>query len=378
MSKSGKKTRRDPSLYIKKILVDPGCADHPYAREIIARAGLPVSVVQDPAVTVGESNSFAESLTFGKRHLYLTRNQGKFLKECPGTREYICCGYQVINIGMNCPMDCVYCILQAYLNAPWLSFFVNIDDLFSELDRALAENPGKFWRIGTGEFTDSLVLDRFTGLSRKLVTYMRDKKNAIIELKTKTSEIDNLADLDHNGRCVVSWSLNSPKIMAEEELRAATLDERLQAAVRCADWGYSLAFHFDPIIYYPGWQEEYRETIEKLFAVVPAEKIVWISMGCLRFMPGLKSVVRTRFPGVRFLDEEFVTGLDNKMRYFRTLRVEMYRAMRAMLLDHASPGTCIYLCMESDEMWQEVFGYTPGKMGGLEVMLDRAAGREAY
>jgi spore photoproduct lyase len=269
-------------------------------------------------------------------------------------------------------MDCVYCILQAYLNNPYLSFFVNIEDLLDELTEAFAYNPQHFWRIGTGEFTDSLALDRLTGLSRILIDFMRDKSSAVLELKTKTAVIENLAGLDHGGRTIVAWSLNSPAIVAKEEIRTASLEQRLAAAAKCASWGYKLAFHFDPIIYHAGWQQGYSETIERLFAAVPKENIAWISMGCLRYLPLLKRIAGQRFPNSRFFHEEFIEGLDGKARYFRTLRVEMYQHLYQQLLQHTDPRTCIYLCMENNEIWQEVFGFVPEEKGGLPVMLDKA------
>ncbi len=363
----------DPADHIAMIHVEPDCIDHPVTRNIIARAGdIPVEVIGNEKSRMPDLGIYPQSLTTGKRHLLLGRNRGKFFKPCPGTKEYLCCDYQVLNIGMNCPMDCVYCILQAYLNNPYLSFFVNVEDMLAELTEAFAHKPEQFWRIGTGEFTDSLALDRLTGLSRILVEFMRDKSSAVLELKTKTAVIDNLEGLDHGGRTIVAWSLNSPEIVAKEELRTASLDQRLAAAAKCASWGYRLAFHFDPIIYHSGWQKGYAETIDRLFAAVPKEKIAWISMGCLRYLPSLKKIAGQRFPNSRFFHEEFIEGLDNKARYFRTLRVEMYQHLYKLLQQKADPGTCIYLCMENNEIWQEAFGFIPEERGGLPKMLDQA------
>ena len=271
----------DPARFVTHLHVAEDCLDLPYTREIIARANLPVSVVGERGVPAIDGD-YPFNLTSGKHHLLLCRNRGTFFKPCPGTREYRCCNYQVLNIGMNCPMDCVYCILQAYLNNPWLSFFVNVEDLFAELDLALNGEPDRFFRIGTGEFTDSLALDSLTHLSPKLVEYMAGRANAVLELKSKSVNIENLQGLDHGGRTLVAWSLNSPPIMAREEIRTATLEERLAAAAQCARWGYQLAFHFDPIILHAGWEEGYRYTIDRLFQVVPADSIAWISLGALR------------------------------------------------------------------------------------------------
>ncbi|MCK5437520.1 MAG: DNA photolyase [Desulfobulbaceae bacterium] len=365
-------THRDPVDFIRRIFVEKSCVDLPYTREILSRAGaIPVEVLDDRQTPESGLNPYPESLAQGKRDLFLCRNRGKFFKSCPGTREYRCCGYYVLNIGMNCPMDCVYCILQAYLNNPWLSFFVNVDDLLSELTQAVVVQNKGFLRIGTGEFTDSMALDRLTRLSGILVEFMRDKDSAILELKTKATVVDHLKDLDHGGRTILAWSLNSQEVMAREEFRTAPFEARLAAAADCASWGYRLAFHFDPIIYHPGWKEGYAETVERLFDSVPKESIVWISMGALRFLPALKSIAGKRFPNSRFFHEEFVPGLDGKSRYFRSLRVEMYKHLFDLISRRASSDTCVYFCMESDEIWREVFGFCPEERGGLPAMLDR-------
>ncbi|HET97881.1 MAG TPA: DNA photolyase [Desulfurivibrio alkaliphilus] len=361
----------DPSRRLQAIQVEESCLDLPLTRQIVARAGnLPVEVVADRPDPAPAPVPYPHSLTAGKRLLHLGRNRGRFLKPCPATRQYRCCDYQVLNIGANCPMDCAYCILQAYLNNPWLSFYVNIDDLLDELDQALAGTPGTLHRIGTGEFTDSMALDRLTGLSATLINYMARKNNAVLELKSKAVVLDHLADLDHRGRTIMAWSLNSAEVMAKLELHTADLETRLNAAAQCAAWGYPLAFHFDPIICHPGWEEAYRATIRRLFAVVPASSIAWISLGAFRFLPALRGIIGSRFPRARFIHEEFVPGLDGKFRYFRPLRTRMYQVLLDELSRGAASRTCIYLCMENDTIWQAVFGFTPEERGGLPAMLD--------
>jgi len=363
-------TDRKNRLSITRLLVASDVAAHPLVEEIAARLRLEPEV---PAGVPVLDTTDAEQWRQGKKTLYLCRNQGKFLKSCPGTREYHCCGYQVLNVGMNCPYACVYCILQAYLNNPWLSFFVNLDDLCQEVAKNLAGDRGRLHRIGTGEFTDSLVLDHVTALSTRLVPFMAAQANAVLELKTKSVQIANLQGLDHGGKTIVSWSLNTMDVVQREEIYATSIEERLQAAVRCTDWGYALGFHFDPIIYHPGWEKGYAEVIDRLFQTVDPEKIVWISMGALRFLPDLKKIAQNRFPGSRFFfQEEFIDGLDGKKRYFRELRAEMYHFIFQRLKKRAAPSTCIYFCMEGDELWHEVMDILPRKQGGVDAMLDRA------
>ncbi len=365
-------TWRDPSLYINKIYVEESCVDLDYTKEILDRSQLDWSVVPEKCKPNDLDSDYVNNLSAGKRQLFLCKNRGVFFKPCPGTREYRCCDYQVLNTGMNCPIDCVYCILQAYLNSPWLTFFVNIEQMFQELAEVVDGDGGKFFRIGTGEFTDSLAIDRLTGLSKKLIHFMARRQNTILELKTKSGVIENLADMDHNGRTIVAWSLNSGPIMRQQEIRSATFEERLEAARQCAEWGYKLAFHFDPIIEHPHWQKEYTKTIERLFQMVPADAVAWISLGALRFIPHLKEIGIRRFPGSKIYFNEFIEGLDGKNRYFRPQRTKLYRLIYSLLKERASEKTCIYFCMESDEIWQEVMGFTPQERGGLGKMLDGA------
>ena len=363
----------NPASHIKKIFVEREVIDLPYTREILQRAAtIPVEIINGHQLPDLAANQYPKNLTKGKQNLLLCRNLGHFFKPCPGTKEYRCCDYQIINTGMNCPMDCVYCILQAYLNQPWLSVFVNVDDLLHELGAALAAEPKRFWRIGTGEFTDSMALDQLTGLSQILVPFIGRQPRAVLELKTKSAAVANLQGMAHQNRTITAWSLNSPQIMREEEWRTATLAERLEAAAQCAAWGYRLAFHFDPIIDHPGWKEGYASTIDQLFRRVPRDKIAWISLGGLRFLPPLKQIASQRFPKSRIFSEEFIPGLDGKHRYFRSRRVELYHHLYNLLKPVANPKTCIYLCMESDEIWREAFGFAPAEQGGLAAMLERA------
>jgi spore photoproduct lyase len=272
---------------------------------------------------------------------------------------------------MQCSLDCTYCILQAYLNQPNLRIFGNTEDIFAELTEQLRLHPNKLFRIGTGEFTDSLLLDRWTRLSTMLAPLFALQPNAVLELKTKTDFISHLKDLDHNGHTIVAWSLNAPSICRTEESGAATLKQRIKAARLACDWGYKLAFHFDPMIEHVEWRKGYGETLDRLFSEIDAAQIVWVSLGAFRFMPELKSIIQERHPQSRIICGEFIRGLDGKMRYFRDIRADMY-AFMVQRIRKIDPDLCVYLCMEGRDMWQQVFGYSPDEHGGLSTMLDLA------
>ena len=344
----------------KLILVDATVRDLPVTRHILDHySSVESQIVSSAAPVIERLQRGRHPHAEGKRILYLTRHQGTFLKSCPGICDHVtCCNYHIIDLGTNCPLECTYCVLQSYLNNPLMVIYTNIEELLEELEAALTARPGEIVRVGTGELTDSLALDSITGLSRRLVPFFASHPRAFLELKTKTTEIGQLQDLDPKGQTVISWSLNTPRIIAGEELKTSSLEERLGAARQCAEWGYQIGFHFDPIIDYPGWEADYRETIDKLYAATRPRKIAWISMGALRLPPGLRSVMQDRFPASMLPLGEFITGADGKGRYFRPRRIEMYRNMAAWIQEHRGDQT-IYLCMESPLVWSRALGKQP-------------------
>ena len=62
-------------------------------------------------------------------------------------------------------------------------------------------------------------------------------------------------------------------------------------------------------------------------------------MATLRFMPALKPIIQQRFPESDIVYGEFITGLDNKMRYFKPLRAHIYRSTTQWIKAHAPETT---------------------------------------
>jgi spore photoproduct lyase len=358
---------------ISDLYVDAEAANEAETAAICSRLGLLPKIVPGPEEVYAAVAAAEDPIRRGKQVLYLTRNRGAFLKPCPGTRHYTCCGYQILHIGSFCTMDCSYCILQSYFHPPVLQFFVNHADLFEELEQVLTQPA--IQRFGTGEFTDSLIWEACTDLSMRLIQKFAGQDSGVLELKTKTTAVAAFKRLPHNRRTILAWSLNTDRVIHNEERGTAPLHARLTAAASCADHGYPLAFHFDPVVIDDGCEAEYARVIERLFAVIDARCVAWISLGALRFMPGLKTIVQRRFPGSKAVYGDFITGRDGKVRYFKPLRMRLYRAL-AEAIRRQAPDVCVYLCMEDDEVWQEALGFRPADRGGLKRMLDEAAVRQ--
>lgn len=356
-------------MKIHTLFADADLCDTPQVAEISRNLGLSAQPLSENGRNdlYHTINNSPDPVAAGKGYLVLTRNKGAFIKKCPGTRDYICCGYQILHIGTYCTMDCSYCILQAYFHPPVLQYFLNHDEMETEI-AALVDQKNIF-RIGTGEFTDSLIWEPWTHLSDRLVPLFGNQDYGVLELKTKTVNISRLEYLPHNNRVVLAWSVNTPAVIKTEERDTAGLINRLEAARLAQSWGYNVALHFDPLVIYDGCIAEYEAVIDLIFDTLNPAQIAWISLGSFRCMPELKDIIEMRFNNSGLPYGEFITGQDAKMRYFKPLRLKLYKAL-VKRLQQRGPNVFAYFCMEDPEVWLATFGFNPDDRGGLSHMLD--------
>lgn len=231
----------------------------------------------------------------------------------------------------------------------------NIEGVYREINDFLKKtHTDRIYRIGTGEFTDSLMIDETTGIGRDLIERMSPFKNVMFELKTKSNNIDHLLNIKERGNAVLAWSLNTERNILRYEKYTAPLLERIEAAKKADEADFYLAFHFDPIIIYNGWEDDYKNTIDLLFKSIDPEKVVWISLGCFRYSPGFKDILRGKFPNEDLTIEEMFPGLDGKFRYLKKKRIEIYRKMKEYI-NHHTDKPFLYLCMENSEIWNSIF-----------------------
>ena len=306
----------------------------------------------------------------GKKSLVFTEKKGAALDTCATiNNKYICCNVKVLKAVSNCPFDCSYCFLQNYLNSGQLSVVKDTQALMDEVTEKIFQEPNRLFRIGTWELGDSLALEQETGQAGKLIQAFSKLDNVILELKTKSDVVEPILSLDHQHKTVLSWSLSTEYLIKKEEHKTASLENRLLAIQKASKADYLLGFHFDPMIFYQDWEEGYKDLIERLFQVCKPEQIAWISIGSLRFNPEQKGLMESNFPGSALNQIEMVKGDDNKLRYVKPIRIEMYRKLLSYLHQFGSKNLYIYLCMERWDIWESVLGYSPKSIADLDYQF---------
>ncbi len=356
----------------ERIIVDQAVMDEPFTQNLLGKfSNLPCEIVENYAWHKNENNPdpVKNPLTEGKKTLHLKYFPGNSIKSCPGiTTGAVCCNYFTLDLVENCPLECSYCILQAFLNKPVITVHANLAEILDQVRQRIASQPQRLFRVGTGEHSDSLALDPVLEINQHIIPFFGKLENAILELKTKSNSVDHLLNLPHNGKTIIAWSLNPVNIIEQEEHKTASLHERLEAACKASKAGYKVAFHFDPMIYYADWENGYTQLVHQLLEAIPVHNIAWISLGTLRYIPKLKALVEERFPKSTIFLGEFIQGEDGKMRYLKKIRQRMFQTVRQEI--HAlAPQVTTYLCMEKAPVWQQTMPFHPQTNDELDHIL---------
>jgi spore photoproduct lyase len=294
-------------------------------------------------------------------------SQGNIVRDCPGTKNHICCGYKTIDLIEGCALSCSYCILKAYLNSPSITIHDDIPYVTSQIDEMIKKETRHILRFGTGELSDSLALDRRYDLNRPLIKFFGERKKALLELKSKWAYIDHLMPY-LNPYTIISFSVSPQRIIDQEEKRTSPLYKRLRTARKAQDAGCFVGLHFDPVIIYPGFERDYRYLIEDIGRLLDMDRIIWISLGLLRFPQKLLGHFMEN-NRKNLLHGEFIRGEDGKMRYIKQQRIRVYR-MLYKLLKSKNKGLFIYLCMEREDVWHKVTGMTVSNDEALIGLFD--------
>ncbi len=306
----------------------------------------------------------------GKKKIGAIPKKGEAMGTCATfNSKYICCHVQVLRSVHNCPFECSYCFLQNYLTDGMTKTVDDIATLMQEVKEKISGQPRRLFRIGTWELGDSLALERETGQAARLIQEFARLDNAVLELKTKSECVDTIPGLDHRGKTIVSWSLNTEHIIKTEERRTPSLGRRLGAMRRTAAAGYLIGLHFDPMIQHEGWEQGYEALVNEVFKAVTPDRVAWISIGSLRFNPAMKKIMENNYPGTRLTCAEMVSGDDGKMRYVKPVRVMMYKHLYGALEKYIPGDHLTYLCMERWDVWDKVYGRHPDSTGHLDYLF---------
>jgi spore photoproduct lyase len=335
----------------KAIYIEEEARDAPLTREILKRyphvPAIPVPSVREVSLPCRGLN---ERLTRAKASIGLARRRGRHVvpfRKPPWTAQ----GKDfLIHHAAGCPFDCQYCFLQSYAESPIPTLFVDRGEILREVESTLASSDGEGYFHG-GQHTDFLSLEAIAPFVPPLVRLFRRVPRARLELRTKAASVESLLQLDPPANVILSWTFNPQSVIDLYEYRTSSAESRLHAARLCQEAGFRIGIRLDPIIRHEGWEKEYRELLERILEKLDPAGISSCVLGGLRYKPRIDAIIRRRFPRSRLPLGELLPGPDGTLRYFRPMRIEMYRK----LVDWIGDRVRVFLCMEPEEVRRAVF-----------------------
>ena len=254
----------------------------------------------------------------------------------------------------SCGFDCSYCSIQSFYNQNTITFDSSFKDKLLNLN--LEQN--KTYHIGTGQASDSLMFGNREGVLDALFEFAFANPNVILEFKTKSDNIKYFLEHKCPSNILLTWSLNTPTIIENEEHLTASLDKRVNAARKVADKGIKVGFHFHPIVEYEGYLEEYKEVYDKLINTFKASEVALISFGTLTFIKPVIKQLRNREFRTKITQIPHVDA-SGKTSYPDSTKEEMFKHAYESFKpwQQADDKVFFYLCMEEHQMWAKTFGY---------------------
>ena len=272
---------------------------------------------------------------------------------CPVASEKTrCCNLQTLDAVINCGFDCSYCSIQTFYHTDEILFHKDLSTKLQKISNEL--EPEHRYHIGTGQSSDSLMWGNHAGMMDSLFEFALRNPNVLLELKSKSSNIDYLLNHDIPANILTTWSLNPPVIIRNEEHRTSSLEERLDAAKRIAAKGGLIGFHFHPMIIYKNWKHDYTELFSRIQTEFSTEDITHISFGTLTFIKPVIKELRKRELKSKILQMP-MEEIAGKLSYPYELKKDMFE-FAYNSFKHWHNDVFFYLCMEDIRLWQPVFG----------------------
>ena len=254
--------------------------DHPRTRAILSRyRGLP----QIECERFGQIfNRKAQNFRMQKEFpaLILARKHGRLVLPAPGGYGFDADQSHYFSHMLNCIYDCRYCFLQGMYRSAHCVLFVNYEDFAGAIRETVAAGSG-LRVFYSGYDCDSLALEPVSGFAEYLVPLFKDQPDAVLELRTKSTQVSALLQMEPAANCVIAMSFTTGDAAQRWEHQVPSIEKRLAALGRLQDAGWPVALRFEPLLPDEG-AKAYEELFELVFRRLRADRLHSVSTGLFR------------------------------------------------------------------------------------------------
>lgn len=194
---------------------------------------------------------------------------------------------------MNCIFDCEYCYLKGMYPSANIVVFVNLEDIFKEVEHILEKHP---LYLCVSYDTDLLAMEQIIGYVQEWCDFTAKHKNLKIEIRTKCANktfIQNVAPIPS---VIYAFTLSPQAVIEAFEHYTSSLTERLSCVENLIQVGCPVRLCFDPMIYMPDWKKHYKEMLEQVFHAITMKQVIDVSVGTFRISQDYLKNIRRQEP----------------------------------------------------------------------------------
>lgn len=212
--------------------------------------------------------------------LILAKKQGHLLYEgAPVCQDFGNRHFYYTSCVMNCLFDCEYCYLQGMYSSANIVIFVNLEDIFLEVEHLLNHHSVY---LCVSYDTDLLAFESITGFVGRWMEFAADKKQLKLEVRTKSAYSKIWSNQIPLNNVIFAFTLSPEDIIAKYEHNTPTLHQRIESIKEAIKKGFLVRLCFDPMIYSKDWKQSYKEMLEIIFQEIDIDRIQDVSLGVFR------------------------------------------------------------------------------------------------
>ncbi len=245
---------------------------------------------------------------------------------------------------LNCLYDCRYCFLQGMFQSAHYVLFVNYEDFIDDMQSLLNKHENEAVHFFSGYDCDSLALDPVTNFTTEFLPFFTKNPHALLELRTKSTQIRSLVKQEPIKNCVIAFSFTPDKIARALEHKAPSVEKRINAILDLQNAGWQIGLRFDPLIYTRDYATEYTTLFNNIFSRLDTDFIHSVSLGGFRLPKDYFRKLEKLYPEEKLFSSPLVEE-DNSISYPAHIRNDMLEFCKGIILQHVA-GEKFFPCHE--------------------------------
>ena len=255
--------------------------------------------------------------------------------------------YLVPYTSSGCTAACMYCYLVCnYNKCAYLRLFVNREQMLDKIIR-VANKSEKDLTFEIGSNSDLILENTITGNLPWTIENFKKSSKGHLTFPTKFDMVDDILNVDHQGKVTVRMSVNPELIINRVEFGTSRLKGRIEAINKLKEAGYNIGILIAPVIMVENWKELYSELIKQLAEGLTekVKKDVFFEIIFMTYSFVHTKINEEAFPNaINLYDKDMMTGRGKgKYMYKNQYRVDGEIFLRKQMKKYFPNNEIMYI-----------------------------------